>query len=158
MPPSIKRTGHNPLRAAQTHVDRACAKLGLGESARRLSRRSIGENRAPLPLKREDDEPWVYRACLCVYAPRQAFRVPCNNARGPTKGVLRGHANETIGVHRRIRCDGAGTGPRLGGGRASRDPNIQWCASTHAVDTGDAWQYCWLRDRICSGNRGRFRA
>ena len=92
MPPSIKRTGHNPLRAAQADVDRACAKLGLGESARCLLRRPIRENRAPLPATTDDDERRVYRA----------FRVQYNNARGPTKGVLRGHANETIDVVRAI--------------------------------------------------------
>ena len=75
-------------------MDHACAKLGLGESARRLLRRPIRENRARLPITTDDDERRVYRA----------FRVQYNNARGPTKGGLRGHANETIDVVRALAC------------------------------------------------------
>ncbi len=90
----MDKTAHNPFRAAQAHVDRACAMLGFGDDVRQLLRWPMREHRALLPLRMDDGSARLFKA----------YRVQYNHARGPTKGGLRWHANETIDTVRALAC------------------------------------------------------
>lgn len=86
--------GHNPFHHAQAHVDHATAALGLEEGLRQLLRWPMREYEARIPLRMDDGQVQVF----------QAYRVQYNNARGPTKGGLRWHVNETIDTVRALAC------------------------------------------------------
>lgn len=85
---------HNPFHAAQAHVDRACHMLGLDESTTQLLRWPMSEHHALLPVKMDSGKTRVF----------QAYRVQYNTARGPAKGGLRWHADETIDTVRALAC------------------------------------------------------
>ncbi|MEK6676676.1 MAG: Glu/Leu/Phe/Val dehydrogenase [Planctomycetota bacterium] len=87
-------SGHNPFHHAQAHVDRACHQLGLKESIRLFLREPQREYWASVPLRMDDGKTRVF----------QAYRVQYNSARGPAKGGLRWHANETIDTVRALAC------------------------------------------------------
>lgn len=89
-----KRSAHNPFHAAQAHVDRACAALELTDAIRLLLRSPMREHRATLSVFMDDGSPRIY----------PAYRVQYNNARGPTKGGLRWHPNETMDTVRALAC------------------------------------------------------
>lgn len=89
-----RRVGHNPFHAAQAHVDHACKTLGLEEPARLFLREPMREHHAMLTLRMDDGSLRVY----------PAYRVMYNSARGPTKGGIRWHAQETIDTVRALAC------------------------------------------------------
>jgi len=90
----MQKSSHNPFHNAQAHVDRACEQLGLSEAMRHLLRRPMREYAALLPVKMDDGSTRVF----------DSFRVQYNTARGPAKGGIRWHANETIDVVRALAC------------------------------------------------------
>ncbi len=75
-------------------MDRACHDLGMRDEVRELLRRPMREYHALLPLQMDNGNRRVY----------EAYRVQYNNARGPTKGGIRWHANETIDTVRALAC------------------------------------------------------
>ena len=85
---------HNPFQVAQAHVDRACQMLQLSEPMRLLLRSPMREHWALLPLKMDDGSSRVF----------MGYRVQYNTARGPAKGGLRWHAQETIDTVRALAC------------------------------------------------------
>lgn len=91
---STTHSDHNPFHSAQAHVDRACQMLGLDESTQQLLRNPMREHHALLPVKMDNGKVRVF----------QAYRVQYNNARGPAKGGLRWHADETIDTVRALAC------------------------------------------------------
>lgn len=86
--------GHNPFHHAQALVDHACEALGIQDAMRELLRWPMREYEARLPVMMDDGRVQVF----------QAYRVQYNNARGPTKGGLRWHVNETIDTVRALAC------------------------------------------------------
>ncbi len=75
-------------------MDRACQDLGMRDEVRELLRRPMREYHALLPLQMDNGQRRVY----------EAYRVQYNNARGPTKGGIRWHANENIDTVRALAC------------------------------------------------------
>ncbi len=93
MPPK-RKSAHNPFRIAQAHVDRACQQIGLSDTTRLFLRRPMREYRAQLSVAMDDGSKRVF----------SAYRVQYNTARGPAKGGLRWHAQETMDTVRALAC------------------------------------------------------
>ncbi len=82
----------NPFKIAQQQFDTTAERLGLDEATRELLRWPMLELHATLPVKMDDGSTKVFRA----------FRVEYNTARGPAKGGIRWHPDETIDTVRAL--------------------------------------------------------
>lgn len=82
----------NAFEMAQAQLDEAAALLGLDSAMHEFLRWPQKEFSARLPVKMDDGTTKVF----------QAFRVEHNMARGPAKGGLRWHPNETIDTVRAL--------------------------------------------------------
>ncbi len=77
--------GYNAFVTAQAEFDRIAAMIDLDESARALLRRPMREYHFSIPVRMDDGRVQVFRG----------FRVQHNDARGPSKGGIRFHPQET---------------------------------------------------------------
>jgi len=82
----------NPFQIAQRQFDAAAEKLGLDNSLREFLRWPQRELRVTLPVKMDDGRTEIYHG----------FRVQYNDARGPCKGGIRFHPEETIDTVRAL--------------------------------------------------------
>ena len=82
----------NPFAIAQQQFDEAAEILGLDDGMRQFLRMPQREFRFTLPVKMDDGKVQVF----------QGYRVQYNSARGPTKGGLRWHPDETIDTVRAL--------------------------------------------------------
>lgn len=82
----------NPFKIAQRQFDEAAAILGLDEATRALLREPMREFHVTFPVRMDDGTVRVFKG----------FRVQYNDARGPTKGGLRFHPDETIDTVRAL--------------------------------------------------------
>jgi glutamate dehydrogenase (NAD(P)+) len=82
----------NPFLMAQRQLDEAAAILKLDPAVHELLRWPIRELHVTLPVKMDDGTTKVF----------QGFRVQYNDARGPTKGGIRFHPDETIDTVRAL--------------------------------------------------------
>ncbi len=82
----------NAFKMAQTQLDEAAEILGLDEAVHEFLRWPQKEYSARIPLRMDDGSTKVF----------QAFRVEHSLARGPAKGGLRWHPNETIDTVRAL--------------------------------------------------------
>jgi len=82
----------NPFRIAQAQLDKAAAKLGLDPAVHAVLREPMREIHVSLPVKMDDGTIQVFKG----------FRVQYNDARGPNKGGLRYHPDETIDTIRAL--------------------------------------------------------
>lgn len=82
----------NPFKIAQQQLDEAAKILGLDAATHEFLRWPMREYRFTLPVKMDNGQTKVF----------QAYRVQYNNARGPTKGGLRWHPDETIDTVRAL--------------------------------------------------------
>ena len=82
----------NPFRIAQHQLDDAAEKLGLDAATHELLRRPMHELHFTLPVKMDDGFTRIF----------QGFRVRYNTARGPAKGGIRWHPDETIDTVRAL--------------------------------------------------------
>jgi glutamate dehydrogenase (NAD(P)+) len=82
----------NPFEIAQEQLDEAAAFLKLDKAVHDLLRWPLRELHVTLPVKMDDGTTKVFRG----------FRVQYNDARGPTKGGLRFHPDETIDTVRAL--------------------------------------------------------
>jgi glutamate dehydrogenase (NAD(P)+) len=82
----------NPFDAAQFQLDRTAERLGLDLPTRELLRSPMKEHQVLIPLRRDDGTVKVFRG----------FRVVHNDARGPAKGGIRFHPQETIDTIRAL--------------------------------------------------------
>ena len=76
----------NSFAIAQRQLDAAATVLNLDEATRQMLRWPLRELHVTLPVRMDDGSTRVFHG----------FRVQYNDARGPTKGGLRFHPNETI--------------------------------------------------------------
>ncbi|MEN6415614.1 MAG: Glu/Leu/Phe/Val dehydrogenase [Armatimonadota bacterium] len=76
----------NPFEIAQAQLDTAAAKLGLDPAVHAVLREPLRELHVSLPVKMDDGSVKVFKG----------FRVQYNDARGPNKGGIRFHPDETI--------------------------------------------------------------
>lgn len=82
----------NPFKIAQAQFDEAAEMLGLEPAMREILRWPRREYIFTIPVKMDDGTAKVF----------QGYRVQYNDARGPTKGGLRWHPEETIDTVRAL--------------------------------------------------------
>ncbi len=82
----------NPLELAQAQFDRGAQLLGLAEEVRAMLRWPLREFRFQIPVRMDDGSTRVFFG----------FRVQHSDARGPAKGGIRFHPNETIDTVRAL--------------------------------------------------------
>ena len=85
-------TENNPFKIAQQQLDEAAAMLGLDPATHAMLREPMREFTVTIPLRMDDGSVRIYRG----------YRVQYNDARGPTKGGLRWHPDETIDTVRAL--------------------------------------------------------
>jgi len=78
--------GLNPFRIAQEQLDEAAEHLKLDPATHAMLREPMRELHVLIPVRMDDGRVEVF----------QGFRVQYNDARGPTKGGIRFHPEETI--------------------------------------------------------------
>jgi len=82
----------NPFKIAQKQLDTAAATLGLDEATHQLLRWPQRELQVSFPVRMDDGSVRIFHG----------YRVHYNGARGPTKGGLRWHPDETIDTVRAL--------------------------------------------------------
>ena len=82
----------NPFKIAQRQFDQAADVLGLDAATRALLREPMREFHVTFPVRMDDGSVKVFKG----------FRVQYNDARGPTKGGIRFHPDETIDTVRAL--------------------------------------------------------
>lgn len=82
----------NPFQIAQQQIDVAAEKLGLDPATHELLRWPMQEIKVVLPVKMDDGTTRIFHA----------FRVQYNTARGPAKGGIRWHPDETLDTVRAL--------------------------------------------------------
>ncbi|MBW2063768.1 MAG: Glu/Leu/Phe/Val dehydrogenase [Deltaproteobacteria bacterium] len=82
----------NPFKIAQRQLDEAAERLGLDAATHEMLRWPMRELKVTLPVRMDDG------ACKIFHA----FRVVYNTARGPGKGGIRWHPDETIDTVRAL--------------------------------------------------------
>ena len=82
----------NPFTNAQQQFDRVAAILDLDSATRELLRRPMKEIHFTIPVRMDDGSTQVF----------QAFRIKHNDARGPAKGGIRFHPQETADTVRAL--------------------------------------------------------
>jgi len=85
-------TETNPFEIAQAQFDECADRLGLDDGMRQFLRWPQREYRVTIPLRMDDGSTRVFHG----------YRVQYNSARGPTKGGLRWHPDETIDTVRAL--------------------------------------------------------
>lgn len=88
----IKKEILNPFAIAQQQLDQAARILELEPAVHAMLREPMRELHVTLPVKMDDGTVQVF----------QAFRVQYNDSRGPTKGGIRFHPDETIDTVRAL--------------------------------------------------------
>jgi glutamate dehydrogenase (NAD(P)+) len=76
----------NPFGIAQKQLDDAAEKLGLDKTTHELLRWPMQELKVTIPVKMDDGSTKIFHA----------FRIQYNTARGPAKGGIRWHPDETV--------------------------------------------------------------
>jgi glutamate dehydrogenase (NAD(P)+) len=82
----------NPFKIAQAQLDEAAGILGLDEGTHQALRWPMRELHVTLPVRMDDGKFKVFHG----------FRVQYNDARGPTKGGIRFHPDETVDTVRAL--------------------------------------------------------
>jgi glutamate dehydrogenase (NAD(P)+) len=82
----------NPFKIAQEQLDEAAEYLQLDPATHAMLREPLRELRILIPVRMDDGHVQVFRG----------FRVQYNDARGPTKGGIRFHPQETIDTVRAL--------------------------------------------------------
>ncbi|MCL2742805.1 MAG: Glu/Leu/Phe/Val dehydrogenase [Planctomycetaceae bacterium] len=85
---------YNPFAVAQSQIDKACKTLGFDEATCQFLREPQRQYAFTLPIRMDDGKFKVF----------QGFRVQYNTARGPAKGGIRWHPEETIDTVRALAC------------------------------------------------------
>ena len=88
----MKSKPFNPFKMAQDQFDDVAAKLDLDQGTRELLRRPIREYHFAIPVKMDEGYVKVF----------QGYRVQHNDSRGPCKGGIRFHPQETIDTVRAL--------------------------------------------------------
>ena len=84
--------GVNPYEMAQAQFDKVAAILDLDPATRELLRQPLREHSFAIPVRMDDGRVKVFRG----------FRVQHNDARGPSKGGIRFHPQETLDTVRAL--------------------------------------------------------
>lgn len=82
----------NAFETAQRQLDQACGMLGLSPGMQQFLRVPMREHRLSIPLRMDSGDYRVF----------EGYRVQYNDARGPAKGGIRFHPDETIDTVRAL--------------------------------------------------------
>jgi glutamate dehydrogenase (NAD(P)+) len=82
----------NPFKIAQQQLDVTAARLGLDDATHELLRWPMHELKVTLPVKMDDGTTKIFHG----------FRIRYNTARGPAKGGIRWHPDETLDTVRAL--------------------------------------------------------
>lgn len=85
---------YNPFTVAQLQIDKAAQTLGLDSGTHAFLRNPQREIHVSIPVKMDDGTTKVF----------QGFRVQYSTARGPAKGGIRWHPEETVDTVRALAC------------------------------------------------------
>jgi len=88
----MAKEGYNAFKVAQKEFDRVADKLNLDEQTRDLLRTPLREYHFSIPVKMDDGKVKIFRG----------FRVQHNDAKGPCKGGIRFHPQETADTVRAL--------------------------------------------------------
>ena len=88
----MKNKAFNPFEMAQAQFDKVADILGLDQGTRELLRQPMREYHFSIPVRMDDGTVRIFRG----------FRVQHNDARGPNKGGIRFHPQETIDTVRAL--------------------------------------------------------
>ncbi len=88
----MKSKEFNPFETAQARFDKVAELLNLDEATRELLRNPLREYHFSIPVKMDDGSTKIFRG----------FRVQHNDARGPSKGGIRFHPQETVDTVRAL--------------------------------------------------------
>lgn len=88
----MSKKSYNPFETAQEQFDHAAELLELDQGTRELLRNPMREYQFNIPIRMDDGNVRVFRG----------FRVQHNDARGPAKGGIRFHPQETIDTVRAL--------------------------------------------------------
>lgn len=88
----MSNNNYNAYENAQAQFDRVAEVIGLDEPTRQLLRQPMREYHVLIPVRMDDGSVKVF----------QGFRVQHNDARGPAKGGVRFHPQETIDTIRAL--------------------------------------------------------
>ena len=88
----MKSEGYNAFTMAQTQFDHIANVIGLDSATRELLRNPIREYQFSIPVRMDDGSVNIFRG----------FRVQHNDARGPCKGGIRFHPQETVDTVRAL--------------------------------------------------------
>ncbi len=88
----MEQGSYNPYVTAQTQFDHVADIIGLDSSARELLRQPSREFHFTIPVKMDDGTTKVFNG----------YRIQHNDARGPAKGGIRFHPNETVDTIRAL--------------------------------------------------------
>ncbi len=91
-PPRKSSKAYNSFEIAQAQFDKVAEYLGLDQATRELLRYPLREYQFAIPVRMDDGTVKVFRG----------FRVQHNDARGPGKGGIRFHPQETIDTVRAL--------------------------------------------------------
>ena len=86
------KTGFNPFVMAQTQFDKIADMIDLDQPTRDLLRNPMREYAFNIPVRMDDGKVKIFRG----------FRVQHNDARGPCKGGIRFHPQETADTVRAL--------------------------------------------------------
>lgn len=88
----MNQESYNPFHVAQEQFDKAADLLELDQPARDLLRRPIKEHHFSIPVRMDSGGMKIFRG----------FRIMHNDARGPAKGGIRFHPDETVDTLRAL--------------------------------------------------------
>lgn len=88
----MNHSSYNPYENAQAQFDRVAETIGLDEATRELLRQPMKEYHFTIPVHMDDGSTKVFNG----------YRVQHNDARGPAKGGIRFHPQETIDTVRAL--------------------------------------------------------
>ena len=88
----MSTTTYNPYEIAQEQFDKVAAKLNLDKASCEFLRQPMREYHFLIPVRMDDGSVKVFKG----------FRVQHNDARGPAKGGIRFHPQETIDTIRAL--------------------------------------------------------
>lgn len=92
MPKMKKKESLNPFKIAQAQLDEAAKRLSLTSRLHQLLRKPMREYNITIPVKMDNGKTRQFKG----------FRVQYNDARGPCKGGIRYHPEETIDTVRAL--------------------------------------------------------
>ena len=88
----MEQKSYNPYVSAQIQFDAVADMLDLDEATRQLLRQPIREYHFTIPVKMDDGTTKIFNG----------YRIQHNDARGPAKGGIRFHPQETVDTVRAL--------------------------------------------------------